>query len=60
VGKKEVQYINDAITKLSHIDDVKVTYTNGFHVNTALTKSDRINVDENCLMQDYDNFFRAA
>ncbi len=39
-GYKEIIDIGRTLTLLSHQDDIKVTYTNGFHVNTAVTKTD--------------------
>lgn len=42
---KETIDINEVVTRLSRLDDAKVTYTNGFHVNLAYTKTDRINLD---------------
>ena len=47
VGNKEVIYINEVFKKLAHIDDLKITYQNGFHVNGAITFTNKINVDEN-------------
>lgn len=37
-----------------------MTYTNGFHVNLAITKTNRINLEENCFRPDFDNFFKAC
>jgi hypothetical protein len=45
---------------LSHQDDLKVTFSNGFHVNAAITATNRISLDENIYKQDYDNFFKAT
>lgn len=45
---------------LTHQEDQKVTYNNGFHVNTAITSTNRITLDENCYKQDYANFFKSA
>lgn len=39
---------------------MKVTYSNGFHVNTSITSTARLNIDENCFRQDYENFFKAS
>ena len=39
-GYKEVLDLNNTLIKLNHMDDVKATYTNGFHVNTAFTRTD--------------------
>lgn len=41
-------------------DEAKITYTNGFHVNLALTKTSNVSLDEHVFRQDYTNFFRAA
>jgi hypothetical protein len=46
-------FINETIRNLSHIDDIKVTYSNGFHVSTAITKTLKINVNENCFNVNY-------
>lgn len=46
--------------KLSHQNDIKVTYSNGFHVNTAVTRTDHINIDENTVTQDFVNFKKAT
>jgi hypothetical protein len=45
---------------LSHQDDLKVTFSNGFHVNAAITSTNRISLDENIFKQDFDNFFKAT
>ena len=45
---------------LSHQEDQKVTYTNGFHVNHAVTCPERIPLDENVFRPDYENFFKAC
>ena len=45
---------------LTHRDDEKVTYTNGFHVNHAVTSTNRMSLDENPFRPDYDNFFKAV
>lgn len=39
-GQKETLDLNKVLGLLSHTNDIKVTYTNGFHVNTALTRTD--------------------
>ena len=52
--------IRDVLRLLTHRDDSKVTYTNGFHVNQAVTTSERISLDENAFRPDYDNFFKAV
>jgi hypothetical protein len=59
-GQKEIQFINEVIMGLSHQQDLKVTYLNGFHVNFSVTSLDRTNIDKNCLNPDYDCFFRAT
>lgn len=46
--------------EISHKDDLKVTYTNGFHVNPALTKQGRFSIEENVYTYDYDAFFKAS
>jgi hypothetical protein len=38
-GEKECIDIQGVYSMMSHIDDAKVTFTNGFHVNHALTKT---------------------
>ena len=45
---------------LSHQQDLKVTYLNGFHVNYSITALDRTNLENNCLNPDFDSFFRAT
>lgn len=57
---KEMHQVRDMLNQLAHQDDAKVTYTNGFHVNHAVTATHRIALDENCARPDYDNFFKAA
>jgi len=37
-----------------------VTYTNGFHVNHAVTSTSRIMLTENVHRPDYDDFFKAV
>jgi hypothetical protein len=60
IAAKEMQNINDLIKTLSHVDDTKITYTNGFHVNHAAISFQRINLDENPTRPDYINFFKAT
>ena len=42
------------------MDDTKVTYTNGYHVNLATTSMSRVSLDDNAHRVDYNNFFLAA
>lgn len=39
--------MNHAIKNLSHQQDLKVTYLNGFHVNYSITALDRVKIDAN-------------
>jgi len=39
-GQKETIELNKVLITLYHMNDIKVTYTNGFHVNTSLTRTD--------------------
>lgn len=57
---KEMQQVKEVTRLLSHQDDVKVTYTNGFHVNQAITNTGRIPLNESPFRPDYDNFFKAV
>ena len=47
-GKKEARHINEVIKNLSHQQDIKVTYFNGFHINSAITNLLKVNVESNC------------
>lgn len=58
--QKEMHEIRHTINLITHQDDSKVTYTNGFHVNQAVTKTSRISLDENCFRPDFTNFFKTA
>jgi len=58
--QKEMHEIRHTISLLTHQDDSKVTFTNGFHVNQAITKTSRISLDENCFKPDFSNFFKIA
>lgn len=51
--------MSQILAKLSHLDESKVTYTNGFHVNTALTGTSSIWIDENSSQRDYSNIFKC-
>ena len=44
-GQNEILSINEMIYKLSHQNDMKITYNNGFHVNYAITSIDRVSVE---------------
>jgi len=59
-AQKEIDWIKSTLRNLSHKDDLKVTFSNGFHVNAAITSTTRISLDENVFKQDYDNFFKAT
>lgn len=59
-GQKEVQFINELIQNLSHQQDLKMTYSNGFHVNRAITALDRLDLEAGCYNQEYDSFFKAT
>lgn len=59
-GQKEILFLNEAIQHLSHQQDLKVTFDNGFHVNYALTAKERVLIDADIFQQDYDNFFKAT
>lgn len=45
---------------MSHQQDLKVTYLNGFHVNYAITSLDRTNLESSAIDPDYDSFFKAT
>lgn len=55
-----MQSIEELISLLQHTDEYKVTYNNGFHVNTAVTSTGRISLDNNIHRQDYNSFFCAT
>ena len=57
---KEMHQVREVLRMLSHTDDQKITYTNGFHVNQAVTAINRIALDETTFRPDYDNFFKAV
>jgi hypothetical protein len=59
-GFKEIIDIGRTLTLLSHQDDIKMTYTNGFHVNTSVTKTNQIFLDETISIRDNSNFMRCA
>lgn len=58
-ARKEVLFINETFKTMSHTDDMKVTYTNGFHVNLSLTRTRMLNIDENPLTQDFSEYERC-
>jgi len=39
-GQEAIYALHDIIMQLSHQKDLKVTFSNGFHVNTAVTSQD--------------------
>lgn len=45
---------------MSHQQDLKLTYLNGFHVNQAITALDRINLEATSIDVEYDSFFKAT
>jgi hypothetical protein len=59
-AQKEIQSINDLLNLFSHMDNTKVTYTNGYHVNLATTSMSRISLDESVHRCDYSQFFLAS
>jgi hypothetical protein len=59
-AQKEILSINELLSIFSHIDDTKVTYSNGYHVNHATTCMSRISLDDNVHRPDYTNFFLAS
>lgn len=42
------------------MDDSKVTYTNGYHVNIATTSIGRVSLDDTTHRIDYRNFLLAS
>jgi hypothetical protein len=58
--QKEMHEIRHAIKLLTHQEDTKITFTNGFHINTAVTATSRISLDENCYRPDYNNFYKCT
>jgi hypothetical protein len=42
------------------MDETKVTYTNGYHVNTAATSIGRISLEDSPHKPDYNSFFLAT
>lgn len=36
-GQKEVNELSEILSKLGHLNDMKVSFTNGFHVNSSYT-----------------------
>lgn len=59
-GQVEAQGLGEVIRNLSHQQDLKLTFSNGFHVNTAVTASERLNIDTGCHSQDYEGFLQCA
>ena len=57
-GQKEGAELAAVISNMSHYDDVKVTFTNGFHVNTAVTS--RVWLDDNAAARDNRNYFKCV
>jgi hypothetical protein len=58
-GQKEIWWINQVIAQLGRVSDLKVTFSNGYHVNTAFTCTDKINLESGCYNQDYTEFFKC-
>lgn len=48
------------LSRLTHLDDMKVTYTNGFHVNPVITHQSKLSLEEHPYNFDYSTFFKAA
>lgn len=48
------------IRKISHQDDLKITYANGFHVNSAITSTSKIPIERSVYSVDYDSYFKAT
>jgi len=44
-GQKEIHFLNRVIQDLSHQHDLKVTYSNGFHVNYSISAIERVPLD---------------
>jgi hypothetical protein len=42
------------------MNDLKVTFDNGFHVNRSITEISKIQMDKNAFEVDYDGFFKAT
>ena len=59
-GQKETIDLNKVLSMLFHMNDIKVTYTNGFHVSTSLTRTDQIFLDEAPTRRDYENFMKSC
>jgi hypothetical protein len=59
-SQKEIDWLRRTLSHLSHQDDLKVTFTNGYHVNAAVTATQRVLIDESCYQPDYNNFFKAT
>lgn len=59
-GQKEIHFINEVIQKLTQHRDIKVTYSNGFHVNRAVTAIDRVDLEASCHSPEYASFFQAT
>ena len=45
---------------LSHFDDTKITYTNGFHVNNSITRVSQSHLDESNTKFDYNLWQRSV
>lgn len=59
-GQKELQSINEVINLFQRTDEFKVTYSNGFHVNTAVTSTNKLSLLNNVYRPDYNSFFCAT
>ena len=57
---KELYQIKDLLKSMTHQTDQKITYTNGFHVNQAVTSAHKIDLAESPYRPGYDNFFKCA
>jgi len=58
--QKEVQSLNSLLRKLSHVQDAKVTLSNGYHVNKAITAIERLDLEVNSHNPEYSSFFLAT
>ena len=46
-AQKELDQLRGTLRHLSHQDDSKVTFSNGFHVNSSITTIHRVSLEEN-------------
>lgn len=59
-AQKEINHVCELLRHLTNTEDVKVTLSNGFHVNRSVSSIDRLDLEGPIMTPEYSQYFKAS